>query len=822
MKFDPVVLSSRLGPPLLSPCHRNLSPIFYWAGSLFGTMADQDEKKFEKKAQLDDEYEEKFESSGGVSPTDKSTSRPFKKWMDSFRGRKHESPTIQQRFVEGWSDSSSHGSQGHQSSTSDSSQLGTVKTTTASIGSQSLIRSRTTIQSATSHSIRSDVRHSGDSSQPTSSQHADEAAETRATRRRHILQELVETESDYVLGLKALIGILTIFETRREIYDNIQEILEIHERFLTQLQTASPMSAPQAQQAGASELTSRGITKRIGSIDLGSLKGLQQRSLRTRSLKASVNRRLMALTAEPTEGLEVARELGKLDVALLRRSIANWTIYDQGIEALSKSVASTERRRQEDNKSMTLNDMLIKPIQRLCKYPLVLQDLLRSTPVSDCPSSHDGIQQALDSIRVLVTRINLAAGNPINKDRIDKTITLQGKVDISKSQALQSIYKDLGPLAMCGVLHVTYQTAETTNGEFMVCVLFQRYVLFAKGIDDQHRLEAVACVYLDSLKIDTLQNGQGLYSYGCIFSWKLLFENQGENYEFVLSASSAAEEKQWNTEILKVSTALVEMGQPRTWEPRKYSFLALQLLPLDHVQYTVSSLARRSSMDSMAISRKSRAQHVVIKKTHYPRHTEEPVAQPEGEIERPKTPADRSTLTLTARRIDRIRLERLISGVYTGDLLPSPGMVLGRGDLFRRGPLMRRLSLRPGFTKRSRSVGTFHSRRGSTEMRSDEENERIDKEAVDSSEIGEDKGEDKEVECELPQTPTTPRRSKTFLFRGSPKNPTSSVSSPRSDKRRSQDGSAESSPSSKKWSSPKNLLSAFTPKKVKKTRSHAE
>lgn len=48
------------------------------------------------------------------------------------------------------------------------------------------------------------------------------------------------------------------------------------------------------------------------------------------------------------------------DVALLRQSIANWTIYDQGIEALSKSVASTERRRQEDNKSMTLNDMLIK------------------------------------------------------------------------------------------------------------------------------------------------------------------------------------------------------------------------------------------------------------------------------------------------------------------------------------------------------------------------------------------------------------------------------------------------------------------------------
>ncbi|KAJ5440596.1 hypothetical protein N7491_003002 [Penicillium cf. griseofulvum] len=750
-------------------------------------MADQDITDIEKQALLEHESEEKFESSGGVTPTDKSTAHPFKKWVDSFRGRKHES-SGRQRVVEGWADvsshgSSSHGSQGQQSSTSDSSQLETVKTATTSIGSQSLFRSRTTMHSATNQSLRSDVRHSGDSSRPSSSHHVDEAAEIRSTRRRRILQELVETESDYVLGLKALIGILTIFSTRREIYDNIQKILEIHERFLTQLQTASPMSASQAQQAGVSELTSRGIAKRIGTLDLGSLRGLQQRSLRTRSLKASVNQRLMALSAEPAEVLEVARELDRLllsfpvydqfcsnyelltqDVALLRRSIANWTIYDQGIEALSKSVASTERRRQEDNKSMTLNDLLIKPIQRLCKYPLVLQDLLRATPVSDCPSAHDGIQQVLDSIRVLVTQINLAAGNPINKDRIQKTIILQGKVDILKSHALQDIYKDLGPLVMCGVLHVTYQTAETTNGEFMVCVLFHRYLLFAKGTDELHRLEAVACIYLDSLKIDTLQNGRGLYCYGCLFSWKLLFQDQDENYEFVLSASSAVEEKQWNTEILKVSATLVETTQPRTWEPGKHSFLALQLVPLDHVQYTVFSMARRS-MDLTAISRKSHVQHVVIKKTHYPRHTEEPVIQAEGEIERPKTPVDRSALTLTARRIDRIRLERLIAEVYTGDLLPSPGMVLGRGDLFRRGSIMRRLSLRPGFTRRSSAEGTFYSRAASTDMRLDEEGYEMDKEETGGREIG----EDKEVEFEPPKTPTTPR--KTFLFKGSPKIP---------------------------------------------------
>lgn len=81
--------------------------------------------------------------------------------------------------------------------------------------------------------------------------------------------------------------------------------------------------------------------------------------------------------------------------------------------------------------------------------------------------------------------------------------------DRVQNYVLQDIYKDLGPMILCGVLHVTYQTTETITGEFMVCVLFNRYMLFAKGIDDLRRLEAVACVYLDKAKIDVLQNGRG-------------------------------------------------------------------------------------------------------------------------------------------------------------------------------------------------------------------------------------------------------------------------------------------------------------------------
>lgn len=143
---------------------------------------------------------------------------PFRKWMDSFRMRKRIPPTIPERFVEGWPESSqsdlstqdliplhSPSHEQHWERSSDhSSQLGTVKTTTLSIASQSVARSRANTQSTTNQSATSDVRVSADSSRPTSSSYVDEAAEQRATKRRRLLREVVSTEADYVLGLTAL------------------------------------------------------------------------------------------------------------------------------------------------------------------------------------------------------------------------------------------------------------------------------------------------------------------------------------------------------------------------------------------------------------------------------------------------------------------------------------------------------------------------------------------------------------------------------------------------------------------------------------------
>lgn len=74
---------------------------------------------------------------------------------------------------------------------------------------------------------------------------------------------------------------------------------------------------------------------------------------------------------------------------------------------------------------------------------------------------------------------------------------------------LRDIYKELGPFTLCGVLHVTYQTPENIVGDFMVCVLFNCYLIFVKGVEDFRRLSVVACIYLGDLRMDTPQNGRG-------------------------------------------------------------------------------------------------------------------------------------------------------------------------------------------------------------------------------------------------------------------------------------------------------------------------
>lgn len=95
---------------------------------------------------------------------------------------------------------------------------------------------------------------------------------------------------------------------RTQIQCNTQRMYEVHERFLHRLQEKSPSSTGKPPEEGA-ETISRGLSKKLASIDLANLRN---RSFRTRNLKAGVEKRRRSIFAEPNETLEVAREIEAL------------------------------------------------------------------------------------------------------------------------------------------------------------------------------------------------------------------------------------------------------------------------------------------------------------------------------------------------------------------------------------------------------------------------------------------------------------------------------------------------------------------------------
>lgn len=144
---------------------------------------------------------------------------PFKRWLNSFRAKRSYSPCQRLRYVEGWSDTTQTrcentnalpcgGGQDLQWEclSGHSSNLETIKTSTLSVASQSVARSRGTTQS-TNRSFGSDLRGSIESLRPALSFSIDEEAHNRAVKRRKVLREIITTESDYVFGLKALINV---------------------------------------------------------------------------------------------------------------------------------------------------------------------------------------------------------------------------------------------------------------------------------------------------------------------------------------------------------------------------------------------------------------------------------------------------------------------------------------------------------------------------------------------------------------------------------------------------------------------------------------
>jgi hypothetical protein len=100
-----------------------------------------------------------------------------------------------------------------------------------------------------------------------------------------------------------------MISARPEIYYNVQRIRETHEGFLRRIRNLTPAS--NLSRMELERVMHYGAQKRSSAVNL-SIRAFQSRSLRTRTQKASVHRRLNELAAEANEALLIAREIGYL------------------------------------------------------------------------------------------------------------------------------------------------------------------------------------------------------------------------------------------------------------------------------------------------------------------------------------------------------------------------------------------------------------------------------------------------------------------------------------------------------------------------------
>ncbi|KAL9615402.1 MAG: hypothetical protein Q9167_000230 [Letrouitia subvulpina] len=572
----------------------------------------------------------------------------------------------------------------------------------------------------------------------------DESALRRADQRRRTLEELVRSEESYIADLKILLNAyFTLLASSSnvsqriltQIHRNVADILSLHEDILYQMKQVlrgSEIASGNGAKSGKANAR-RGSFERPGVVPTALALVQSTRMSQEASRKAEFDR--IQPSVESREVAEIARIFGRMmgrffiyeeygakyelmlrDMAITSKSITNWNAFERSIEALANSLASPNTNDDNGRKGLTFEDLLIKPIQRICKYPLLFEDLHRNTLEKDDPEARAEVDRSLTRLREIARSINKATNDRQTQARIQRTWHLQDILILPDVSTAPLSLRVLGFATLCGVLYVVYQSDGSTEGEYMLTVLFKSYLLLATMNSDSNHYDVVALISLHDVQVERPDNGRGKHLFHKIqeqsskpetpiglqcdmvpFSWKFLFESDQQLYELILSRATQGQ----NEEAFIL--------------PPVYSILVLKVHSHGHVFGLPGSLTRRLSIQRAAtIHSRLNSCQVIIKNTTTQKEEDNSATCVLTPIGRSKSlVAIRNIPVLSPKRTDRLRMEASLAQVWTRDLLSYPGMIINRSEHTMRASassVMRKFSkasITSSFSKRSVSAASF-------------------------------------------------------------------------------------------------------------------
>ncbi|OLL25869.1 Myosin-M heavy chain [Neolecta irregularis DAH-3] len=210
-----------------------------------------------------------------------------------------------------------------------------------------------------------------------------EERQNRETKRRHIIEELVSTEEGYVNDLKCLVEIYFRSLARQSwisqsdllaLRRNITAILDLQIAILESMKRDFPREAT----------------------------GLRIAAVASKVLTEKGNRFMVyqQYCLEHDDALQVIHRHYKS---------REWQAWERSCWTIAEHDTATSKR------AMRLNDLIAKPIQRLCRYSLILNDLLLNTPIQDDYEAHHNLKDAHLQMTNIVSEINESKRHRPNK-----------------------------------------------------------------------------------------------------------------------------------------------------------------------------------------------------------------------------------------------------------------------------------------------------------------------------------------------------------------------------------------------------------------------
>lgn len=333
----------------------------------------------------------------------------------------------------------------------------------------------------------------------------------------HALEELLQTERDYVQDLSYLVEVCLEALSRQHwittehksiIMRNSYEILAFHKKFIISFDSLENSSF---------------IAKKF--IDQ-----MDQFSLYT--YYCDMHAEAWTLTSE-------YRDRPEWNIF-----VKDCAILDSHLIPLSHLLIQDDHQlqlQQQQQKKLHFEDYLIKPVQRICRYQLLIKEILKYT--STQTSEFDLWSIVLSEMQDVVTEIDNKKFERDMKERTDKFIDrFEGDWRISKRHVSQ-----LGSLLVSGAIEVTYSALGQTVSKprYLGCFIFQTYIIMVRpkkvtSYEPKHWFP------LRMTEFEDLADIEGQREHSFILRCK--------KHAFAFSASCSQEKQLW---VKKIQEAIV-------------------------------------------------------------------------------------------------------------------------------------------------------------------------------------------------------------------------------------------------------------------------